>query len=75
MFFMAVWLVTAQKDPLIEAADLTAQVIILNYPGQISAVYVLELDCHTAHIAYKCDELKEKMDCCFGKKLEYVPKF
>ena len=32
------------------------------------------LDCHTAHIACKFAELKEKIDCCSGKKLEDGPK-
>uniref|UniRef100_A0A8C9M0Q4 Elongation factor 1-alpha n=1 Tax=Piliocolobus tephrosceles TaxID=591936 RepID=A0A8C9M0Q4_9PRIM len=57
------------------AADFTAQVIILNHPGQISAGYAPIMDCHTAHIACKFAELKEKMDCHSGKKLEDGPKF
>uniref|UniRef100_A0A8C0QCH4 Tr-type G domain-containing protein n=1 Tax=Canis lupus familiaris TaxID=9615 RepID=A0A8C0QCH4_CANLF len=47
---------------------------ILNHPGQISAGYAPVLDCHTAHIACKFAELKEKLDCS-GKKLEDGPKF
>ncbi|ELW63183.1 Putative elongation factor 1-alpha-like 3 [Tupaia chinensis] len=50
-------------------------VIILNHPGQISAGYAPVLDCHTAHIACKFTELKEKIDRCSGKKLEDGPKF
>jgi elongation factor 1-alpha len=53
----------------------TAQVIILNHPGQISAGYTPVLDCHTAHIACKFAELKEKCDRRSGKKLEDSPKF
>ena len=49
--------------------------IILNHPGQISAGYAPVLDCHTAHIACKFAELKEKIDCRSGKKLEDGPKF
>uniref|UniRef100_A0A8C0TYG6 GTP-eEF1A C-terminal domain-containing protein n=1 Tax=Canis lupus familiaris TaxID=9615 RepID=A0A8C0TYG6_CANLF len=52
-----------------------AKVIILNHPGQISAGYAPVLDCHTAHIACKFAELKEKIDRRFGKKLEDDPKF
>lgn len=52
-----------------------AQVIILNHPGQISAGYAPVLDCHTAHIACKFAELKEKIDRRSGKKLEDNPKF
>ena len=33
------------------------------------------LDCHTAHIACKFSELKEKIDRRSGKKLEDNPKF
>uniref|UniRef100_A0A2K5KVG8 Tr-type G domain-containing protein n=1 Tax=Cercocebus atys TaxID=9531 RepID=A0A2K5KVG8_CERAT len=58
-----------------DTADITAQVIILNHPGQISAGYAPVLDCHTAHIACKFAELKEKIDCHSGKKLEDGPKF
>lgn len=50
------------------------QVIILNHPGQISAGYSPVIDCHTAHIACKFAELKEKIDRRSGKKLEDNPK-
>ena len=50
------------------------QVIILNHPGQIHAGYSPVLDCHTAHIACKFAELKEKCDRRRGKKLEDNPK-
>ena len=49
MFIVTKWLVTAKKDPPMEAAGFTAQMIILNHPGQISAGYAPVLDCHTAH--------------------------
>ncbi|XP_025250489.1 elongation factor 1-alpha 1-like isoform X20 [Theropithecus gelada] len=64
-----------KNDPPMEAAGFTAQVIILNHPGQISAGYAPVLDCHTAHIACKFAELKEKIDRRSGKKLEDGPKF
>lgn len=53
---------------------LCPQVIILNHPGQISAGYSPVIDCHTAHIACKFAELKEKIDRRSGKKLEDNPK-
>ena len=65
----------SKSDPPMEAGGFTAQVIILNHPGQISAGYAPVLDCHTAHIACKFAELKEKIDHRSGKKLEAGPKF
>lgn len=47
----------------------------MNHPGQIAAGYTPVLDCHTAHIACKFQELKEKVDRRSGKKLEDNPKF
>ncbi|KAL1245462.1 Elongation factor 1-alpha [Trichinella spiralis] len=47
----------------------------LNHPGQIAAGYAPVLDCHTAHIACKFAELKEKCDRRSGKTLETGPKF
>ncbi|MEE6524499.1 hypothetical protein FKM82_024011 [Ascaphus truei] len=64
----------SKNDPPMEAGNFTAQVIILNHPGQIGAGYAPVLDCHTAHIACKFAELKEKIDRRSGKKLEDNPK-
>jgi len=63
----------SKQDPAKGAADFTAQVIILNHPGEIRAGYSPVLDCHTAHIACKFSELKEKIDRRSGKKLEDNP--
>lgn len=60
---------------MLMSASALVQVIILNHPGQISAGYAPVLDCHTAHIACKFAELKEKIDRRSGKKLEDNPKF
>ncbi|KAL4843069.1 hypothetical protein H8958_003398 [Nasalis larvatus] len=64
----------SKNDPPMEAAGFTAEVIILNHPGQISAGYAPVLDCQTVHIACKFAELKEKIDHRSGKKLEDGPK-
>jgi elongation factor 1-alpha len=64
----------SKNDPAKPTVNFTAQVIILNHPGQIHAGYTPVLDCHTAHIACKFTELKEKVDRRSGKKLEDNPK-
>jgi len=64
----------SKNDPPMQAADFLAQVIILNHPGEIHAGYAPVLDCHTAHIACKFQELHEKIDRRSGKKLEDGPK-
>jgi len=64
----------SKNDPPKECSMFHAQVIILNHPGEIKAGYAPVLDCHTAHIACKFHEIKEKCDRRSGKKLEDNPK-
>jgi len=64
----------SKNDPAKEAGDFTAQVIVLNHPGQIQAGYSPVLDCHTAHIACKFAELVQKIDRRTGKEIEANPK-
>jgi len=64
----------SKHDPAKEAEDFTAQVIILNHPGQISNGYAPVIDCHTCHIACKFAEIKTKIDRRSGKELEVEPK-
>merc|ERR1712168_1258030 len=65
----------SKNDPPKGAKTFLAQVIVLNHPGQIHAGYSPVLDCHTAHIACKFHELKEKIDRRTGKTMEANPKF
>jgi len=65
----------AKNDPAKEAGDFTAQVIILNHPGQIGNGYAPVLDCHTCHIACKFATIQTKIDRRSGKELEAEPKF
>jgi len=64
----------SKNDPAKGATDYTAQVIVLNHPGQIQAGYSPVVDCHTAHIACKFSELLTKIDRRTGKELEKEPK-
>merc|ERR1712179_263265 len=52
----------SKADPAKEAKTFLAQVIVLNHPGEIHAGYQPVLDCHTAHVACKFAELREKID-------------
>ncbi|GIY83893.1 elongation factor 1-alpha [Caerostris darwini] len=65
----------SKDNPPKATEEFTAQVIVLNHPGQISNGYTPVLDCHTAHIACKFNKIKEKCDRRSGKKLEDEPKF
>jgi len=65
----------SKNKPATGVADFTAQVIVLNHPGQVSNGYSPVLDCHTAHIACKFKEIKEKVDRRTGKTTEQNPKF
>merc|ERR1712034_31846 len=64
----------SKNKPATGVSDFTAQVIVLNHPGQISNGYSPVLDCHTAHIACKFAEIKEKVDRRTGKSTEDNPK-
>jgi elongation factor 1-alpha len=65
----------SKNKPATGVADFHAQVIVLNHPGQVQAGYSPVLDCHTAHIACKFAEIKEKCDRRTGKTTEENPKF
>jgi len=65
----------SKNEPASGAAVFEAQVIVMNHPGQISNGYSPVLDCHTAHVACRFDNIKEKMDRRSGKVLEQNPKF
>jgi len=55
-------------------ANFTAQVIVLNHPGEIKSGYTPVLDCHTAHISCRFAEIEQKMDKRTGATLEANPK-
>eukprot|EP00968_Pinguiococcus_pyrenoidosus_P008280 scaffold578_cov243-Pinguiococcus_pyrenoidosus.AAC.23 len=65
----------SKNDPAQGCTSFTAQVIVMNHPGQISNGYSPVLDCHTAHIACRFANIVEKKDRRSGKTLEASPKF
>merc|ERR1711903_433562 len=65
----------SKSDPPKESVSFNAQVIIMEHPGQISNGYTPVLDCHTAHIACKFEDIYEKLDRRPSKKTEDNPKF
>jgi len=63
----------SKNDPAKDTENFTAQVIVMNHPGQISNGYAPVLDCHTAHIACKFNKIKSKVDKRTGKATEDEP--
>uniref|UniRef100_A0A8D0PFY4 Elongation factor 1-alpha n=1 Tax=Sus scrofa TaxID=9823 RepID=A0A8D0PFY4_PIG len=67
----------SKNDPPLEVGSFLAQGI-RNHQGSVSKIiaagYSPVLDCHTAHIACKFAELREKLDKRSGKKLEDNPR-
>jgi len=64
----------AKNDPPAGVDFFMAQVIVLNHPGEIKNGYAPVIDCHTAHIACKFNEIRSKMDRRSGKVIEEKPK-
>ena len=62
-----------KNNPAMQADKFTAQVIIINHPGEIKAGYSPVIDCHTAHVACTFAELKTKIDKRSGKTVEDNP--
>jgi len=63
----------SKNDPAKDTANFTAQVIVLNHPGQISNGYAPVCDCHTSHIACKFNVIKSKIDKRTGTVMEENP--
>lgn len=63
----------ADENPAMEVTSFDAQVIVMNHPGKITKGYCPVIDCHTAHVACKFTNIKEKMDRKTGKVVETNP--
>ncbi|SCO61356.1 elongation factor 1-alpha [Plasmodium berghei] len=63
-----------KNEPAKGCSKFTAQVIILNHPGEIKNGYTPVLDCHTSHISCKFLNIDSKIDKRSGKVVEENPK-
>jgi len=63
----------SKNDPATDTENFTAQVIVMNHPGEIRNGYSPVLDCHTSHIACKFNNIKSKIDKRTGKATEENP--
>jgi len=63
----------SKNDPASDTENFTAQVIVMNHPGEIRNGYSPVLDCHTCHIACKFNVIKSKIDKRTGKATEENP--
>merc|ERR1711988_1814351 len=60
----------SKNDPASGCENFTAQVIVMNHPGEIKNGYSPVLDCHTAHVACKFAKITEKLDRRTGATAE-----
>ena len=67
----------SKVDPPSAVEEFTAQIVVLRDRGdrEIYAGYTPVLDCHTANVPCRFEELKEKIDRRTGRVLESEPKF
>jgi len=63
----------AKNEPPTEVESFVAQVVVVNHPGGIHAGYTPVLDCHTAHVPCRFEELISKVDRRSGRTTEEHP--
>nr|BAN66004.1 elongation factor 1-alpha [Babesia bovis] len=68
------WLSVPPTCPGIRERHWSRPLIRWNHPGTIKAGYCPVVDCHTAHISCKFEEITSRMDKRTGKSLEENPK-
>lgn len=59
--------------PACSVSSFEAQIIVMNHPGKIVKGYCPVIDCHTAHVACKFVDIRDKMDRRTGKVIEATP--
>jgi len=64
-----------KNDPPMATGNFEAQVIVLDHPNRIMAGYTPVLDCHTAHIAVRFNNLLQLVNKRNGEVMEENPKF
>jgi elongation factor 1-alpha len=65
----------ANDNPASGVKSFEAQIIVMNHPGKITNGYCPVVDCHTAHVACRFANIKEKNDRRSGKVVEANPEF
>ena len=65
----------ARESPASAVSSFEAQVIVMNHPGKIANGYTPVIDCHTAHVACRFTNIKEKNDRRTGEVVEANPEF
>uniref|UniRef100_K3WZW3 Translation elongation factor EFTu/EF1A C-terminal domain-containing protein n=1 Tax=Globisporangium ultimum (strain ATCC 200006 / CBS 805.95 / DAOM BR144) TaxID=431595 RepID=K3WZW3_GLOUD len=64
-----------QKDPARGTKSFTAEMVVLQHPGQIRPGYVPVLHCHTSQVACNLVAITQKIDRETGKVFEENPEF
>jgi elongation factor 1-alpha len=65
----------ANDNPASGVKSFEAQIVVMNHPGKISKGYCPVVDCHTAHVACRFANIKEKNDRRSGKVVEANPEY
>jgi elongation factor 1-alpha len=63
----------ADDEPACNISSFEAQIIVMNHPGKITKGYCPVIDCHTAHVACKFVDIRDRMDRKTGKIIEAKP--
>jgi elongation factor 1-alpha len=65
----------ANDNPARRVTSFEAQIVVMNHPGRITVGYCPVIDCHTAHVACRFENIREKLDRRTGKVVETNPEY